>query len=294
MINQSKWIFAGILCLALPMCNPALADTLPPATATQILTVIGGPVGGGGVYQGFSPYGDLVVHSAGFIGSSSAATAETQGGADPTAMSRVTISGQPGGTGPSQSLDSRTIIRYELEVNGPAGTVGVNVAGAGDAYASGAFSNLGSEAIFTVSPASGPAMIDDMACAGDTSSLVNPCSGSTSFNVNTTLQLQTNTAYVVNLLTESHFSIVLSGGNPNIGYLETFAGIDPTFTLATTDPDYSLSFSPGLIPDTTPTPEPSSLALLSTGALGAFCTFRRRRGRYPISRRLEVCATAKA
>jgi hypothetical protein len=99
---------------------------------------------------------------------------------------------------------------------------------------------------------------------------------SSSFNVNTTLELQTNTAYVVSLSTESYFSIVLSSSNRPAGNWDTLAEIDPTITLATTDPNYSLGFSPGLIPDSSPVPEPSSLALLGTGTIGAFCSLRRR------------------
>jgi hypothetical protein len=69
-------------------------------------------------------------------------------------MSHVIVSGQLGGILPNQKFDSRTVIQYYFEVNGPAGTVGVNLAGAGAAYASNSFPNFGSEAIFTVSPAS--------------------------------------------------------------------------------------------------------------------------------------------
>jgi hypothetical protein len=91
------------------------------------------------------------------------------------------------------------------------------------------------------------------------------------FNISQTLELQTDTAYTVTLTTYADFEAFVGSGNP--GNYDVSSFIDPTITLATSDPAYSLAFSPGI----TATPEPGSLALVATGLAGAGSLLRRKR-----------------
>jgi PEP-CTERM motif len=89
---------------------------------------------------------------------------------------------------------------------------------------------------------------------------------SSSFSSSAILNVQTNTAYLGNLVASDAFA-------PGIS---SFAGstVDPSITLGTTDPAYNLEFSPGLV-GPRPTPEPASLALLGT-AVAPLAALRRR------------------
>ena len=95
------------------------------------------------------------------------------------------------------------------------------------------------------------------ACVGNTS-----CgSALDSFSVDQTFDVYTNTALMVLM----SVSVNGTGGTAS-------AFVDPTITLGTDDPAYSLEFSPGL---SSPIPEPSSLLLLTTGLLGGVGVIRR-------------------
>ena len=64
---------------------------------------------------------------------------------------------------------------------------------------------------------------------------------------------------------EDYFSSVITGESNPLGTISAQSLVDPTITLDTTDPNYSLSFSPGLKPGASPVPEPGTFALTLSG-----------------------------
>ena len=101
--------------------------------------------------------------------------------------------------------------------------------------------------------------------------------GSSSFNINQTVDLSTNTVYNVDMITLVNFTSNITQPPSDFSAV---SALDPSITLATTDPDYSLEFSPGLF---APTPEPGSLILAATGLVGLAEMLRRKSGRPVIS-----------
>jgi hypothetical protein len=247
------------------------ADALPPAIATQIFSY------GGVVYNGppGTPYSTDVSNSLTYSSPFGSGNAEldalTHGTSDPGVMSRVFVSGAFGGSSVKQ-FDSRSTINYYFEVNGPANqSVTIDLASSG--FANVQANSFGAEAILSIFPASDPAngIFASAACAGDTSHLANPLCANTvnapsGFNVNTALNIQTDTAYHVILWAETNFSAPNS--NPIVGVQRAIAAVDPSIALATSDPSYSLSFSAGLTPDASPVPEPGTLVLILPGIAG--------------------------
>jgi hypothetical protein len=90
-----------------------------------------------------------------------------------------------------------------------------------------------------------------------------PGTTSGSFSLNETIQIATNTDYEIDLFSEVFLNPPVRGvfgsGDSTPATYTLSASIDPTITLDTADPAFSLQFSPA------PTPEPASLALVLTG-----------------------------
>ncbi len=181
------------------------ADPLPPAFGSQVFI-------GNVLYSGFPVYYDATVFNSTsyispFSDGSVGYAAVTHGTTDPSVSSRLTANGTLGGSS-LKKFDASTSVGYYFEVNGPANqSVTVNLASNGLAIAP---TNFGSEAIFSILPVGQSSIFTALACAGDTSHLANAlCANTTnapsSFS-DSTLSIQTDTAYLVRLWTETYFS----------------------------------------------------------------------------------------
>jgi len=78
---------------------------------------------------------------------------------------------------------------------------------------------------------------------------------------------------------EDYFSTVITGEDNPLVDVTAQSEIDPTITLNTSDPAYSLSFSPGLTPAASPVPEPGTLAFTLSGFAALALAFPNRRCR---------------
>jgi len=204
---------------------------------------------------------------------------------DPSIVTKlqVNLNGNLGGATYQQTFDNRSDLAYFFEVNGPASqTVSVNIAGSGNAQVSSPLANFGADSVLTVYQGNGSSLLSAFACAGDTASLNaqlcadHPGSPAT-FSVNGPISVQTDTPYMVLISGEDYFSSVITGESNPLGTISAQSLVDPTITLDTTDPNYSLSFSPGLKPGASTVPEPGTLALTLSGiAALALASLRRR------------------
>lgn len=261
----------------------SFAVLLPAAASADILA----PSSGQSYYQIgliFDDFQDMLTPTPHFIyyHSSSpvgAVGAFFTGGSDPAVGSFVGSSGAAVPYGEQASSNAY----YEFQVLGPAGrTVGVTVAGTISGSVSNLTANSTAYADLTIVRPSDPASPDDgyafttllykATCAGPLANISTCGIGytvptqSSMANVDQVIQVLTNTAYVVELHSGTSISGAIYGG--------AVSNVDPTITLDTNDPGYTLDFSPGLL---APTPEPSTLALACTGLLSAASAFRRRR-----------------
>lgn len=252
----------------------ALADTLPSVTMAYWANIaaLNGYQGSGpnqtyADSPGYSALGaspaTVTDHPSGVSGASG--TASVSSGSDPSVSVNATGLGAGGSS-----------LYYEFEVSGPANKiVSATITGSGGATVSNpslgaASASLqigladGDTAVYSeYLPYGGPYLVNDAVCVGACGS-----GGQSSglFSVNGPFDLETDMVYAVEMNTQ--YSI-------GPGAVTASAFVDPTITLDTTDPAYSLEFSPGLIPTST-TPEPSSLLLVATGLLGGARVIRRR------------------
>lgn len=267
----------------------SIAANAAPISTPAVLA----PVGGGGLLMssyGGASFGTPTDLSGAVSDTSGTYSGSVQLGNDPQISSSLSTGYLP----PSSCMplgcsggSSEVGLLYEFAVNGPANqTISVDLASIGTAAVStlGSGLNLNSSAQLQIylpdqylAPLNGATLMNVIACAGapDTySSLCDSTSGplSSGFNIAQTLQVQTNTPYVVRLYATNS---ILAGPSGTTGQFSASSSIDPTIRLDTTDPAYSLDFSPGLI-GANPTPEPASLLLVGSGMVGAFSFGRRR------------------
>jgi hypothetical protein len=252
---------------------PAFADTLAPGYAQYYYQIQTTTANYGGQLTAAQQLG--YYHNPSPVGSVGAVI---NGGTDPAIGSFVGASGAAVPYGETATASAY----YEFQVLGaPNQTVGVDIVGSLVSSVSDLVANSAAYASLSVVLPSDPASPDDgaalstllnaMACAGPAADVA-PCGGTSAtltstVNVDQVIQVLTNTAYVVELYTNTSITGAIYGG--------AAANVDPTLTLTTTDPAYSLQFSPGLLP----TPEPSTLLLAATGLASCVATARRRLGR---------------
>lgn len=277
-------LFRSAIALALFAVSSSIAlhaDPLPPlyyfASVSSTGEGNGSEVAAGSSFEYALPI--QVASTAGLF-------AQVGGGTDPFVNTRFLPSGPVPTTLPYQTSNAQAVLRYYFEVNGPANqTVSMNIGSKGWAELDGPqLTNFGADATLAISPTTDPTnyLLSDIACAGDTSHFpTSPCTknpGSpAAFNINGTVLVQTNTPYLVSMASETYFYTLLNKPFPEVSAI---SGVDPTITLDTLDPAYSLSFSPGLTPDSSPVPEPGTLALTLSGiAALAFAYPNRRRSR---------------
>jgi|SRR6185312_1667587 len=263
-------IAAAVAVLATTLAAPAFADTLAPSHGEYSYNLLTGydyqdvlsPVEALGYDHSTSPVGSV---GAFFVG-----------GADPSVGSFVGSSG----AALVSDVTASSYAYYEFEVLGPAAqTVGVNIAGSIASTVSNLTANSAAYANLAVVLPSDPASPDDgyalatllyaQACGGPVS-YVTPCGYTSSTlsattDVNQVIAVLTNTPYLVELYSDTYITKGPNGG--------AASSIDPTISLDTTDPAYSLQFSPGVL--AAATPEPSSFVLLGTALSGAFAIRRR-------------------
>jgi hypothetical protein len=253
---------ALLTCLAASLSAPVFADSIPPITLPPTLIqqagVIppSGPLYKSDAFGEYSATAPLSAMTGPVVVSSSA-----YGGSDPSVSSTTRISGNPVAYA-QQDMYSTSLLEYDFEIDGPANSysvIDISATGGVDSNSS----SIQGDAYFAVGPTghvtpvnSDLNIIENACASGDCSS--------GSFSINQAFIAANNLEYSVELLAST-------GGLVDYAFLAN-AFVDPIIQLDPSDSsDDTLIFSPGIgIPNSSnppAVPEPSSLILLSTGAL---------------------------
>lgn len=241
-------LFAVALMSLTAVC--AHADTiLTAATASVVLTENGTT----NTYNGFSSNPGL---QSDFLGNPGAeVSGGNESGPSPQVSTLVSLYPVPPSTGTYQAISTAS---YEFAVNGPANQfVSVNFFSSSNSSVSESASGSYASGSLTVQEADSNADIfSDSMCAG----ACIPNNLPSHFLINQAIAVQTDTPYLITMSVDSLYS---GEGAYLPGSYVASSAIDPTITLDTSDPAYSLEFSPGLIPASTP--EPATETLCATG-----------------------------
>jgi len=213
--------------------------------------------------SGFSPVGQSVSFSGDGSGTLSSSN---QYGTDPSVSSSFTFSG----TFDPDIVDiEESEVSYQFAVAGPANqTVQVTVASTSSGsrnQAPGSGTSLTAQGILEVEDSSNNLLASGATCVGPPignlcktkdgfGTINNVDLDSDSFDVDQNLELTTDTVYNVLIFTELEFSSTNSVPVA-LPDLSASVSVDPTITLDTTNPAFSLQFSPSA------TPEPNFLLL---------------------------------
>jgi len=192
----------------------------------------------------------------GFRGSAGTLSSDVTLGVGPSISAFASNTPGPGGNLGGNGV-AAVLLAYQVEIVGPGGEVPINVQGSG-AVGGVDFNPIKAFAFLSVG-STDAAGTSFQGCAGDDG----PCNNMAypnSFSLNQTFDVQANTPINVFMSVEA-----LIGGDFTSD--STFAYVDPIFTIGPGYSDYSLIYSPGLLPSSVP--EPATWALLLAAIFGA-------------------------
>jgi hypothetical protein len=250
----------SLLALLASTCH---ADTILPAAFANIRLLPGGTTFT--TDGGFSSDGTPQTFSLSAFGGTVAAT--NQPGTDPQVSSSISFSGS---TATQEQFEAISQVIYYVVANGPANqTATLTFVSNGQSTLSGSL-NGGFSASSTLTVIDTQ---DSTTVISETANISSPATPPTaSFSLDQTISVMTNVPYEVSI--EANSQLIVNSSRS--GTFMASASVDPTITLDTSDPAYSLEFSPGLITTPAPTPEPTSLTLLATGLAGVAAFGRRK------------------
>jgi hypothetical protein len=217
------------------------------------------------------PSGQSLSYSSG--GVTASLTAADSYGSDPSTSASLTLTGA---LAPSEEFLAEALVDYQFEVVGPAGTAPISILSSG----SSSISSPGTDAVMFdgagtiwVRNSSGTIVSEYASCSGSVYVGCVPAP----FTYDMKFSVTTGEVYSIEILSDIYVDSV-DGDSTSMTYTGS-GSLDPTVSLATTDPSYTLDLSPP------PVPEPNYLALTTPCvAFGLmYAELRRRRLNLPTS-----------